>query len=121
MKFKFLILISVSIVGSICSCNNTSSETKTTSIYKEVVINYDDNKMYFNLEWEDENVEINLLVSNSSKLYKYDDTSLGLAHDASNLSLLTEGLSVYGYMDFHLKGTEMVQFNFEVSALKLMK
>jgi len=67
------------------------------------------------------NTLINLFVSDIAQLYTYDNQSLGLAYDVSNIASLIEGLEIYGYMNFDLKGTEMVQFNFEISALRFIK
>jgi hypothetical protein len=110
------------LVGSISSCGNSkSTEIKTVSYYEKGVINYKENDMYFKVDRDDKNTTINLLVSDSAKLYKHDDSCLGLAYDASNVDLLTEGLKINGYMNFELKGTEMVQFNFKISALKFLE
>jgi hypothetical protein len=120
MKFKFLILTSVILLGGLCGCSDSVKEN-TKTISEKGTINYKEEKMYFKLNRDDDNVVINLIVSNSAKLYSYEDTNLGLAYDASNKASLTDGLEVYGYMDFELKGTEMSSFNFKVSAIKFIK
>src|SRR5574344_2414466 len=118
MKFKLLFLMSIVFIGSISSCGNYAhTNLKTVSFYEKGIINYKENVMYFKADRDDKNTLINLFVSDTAQLYTYDNQSLGLAYDVSNIASLIEGLEIYGYMNFDLKGTEMVQFNLVTSAL----